>query len=75
MHKSKSVLENEMHKIPWDLEIQTNHLILIRRPGRVLISKKKKTCLLLDFAALVNYRVKIKESEKVDKYLTVAKEQ
>ena len=27
MHKPESVLENEMHKIPWDFEIQADHLI------------------------------------------------
>ena len=26
MHKPKAVLENEMHKILWDFEIQTDHL-------------------------------------------------
>ena len=30
MHKPESVLENEMHKIPWDFEIQTDHLIPAR---------------------------------------------
>ena len=27
MHKPESVLENKVHKILWDFEIQTNHLI------------------------------------------------
>ena len=30
------VLENEMHKILWDFEIQTDHLILARWPNRVI---------------------------------------
>ena len=42
MHKPESVLENEIHKILWDFEIQTDHLILARRPDLQLINKKKK---------------------------------
>ena len=30
MHKPESVLQNEMHKILLDFEIQTDHLILTR---------------------------------------------
>ena len=33
MHNSESVLENEMNKILWDKEIQTDHLISARRPS------------------------------------------
>ena len=42
MHNPESVLENEMHKLFWDLEIQTDHLISARRPDLVIVKKKKK---------------------------------
>ena len=42
MHNSESVLENETHKILWDFEMQTDHLILARRPDLVIVNKKKK---------------------------------
>ena len=42
MHKPESVMENEMHIILWYFEIQTDHLILARRPDPVIINKKKK---------------------------------
>ena len=42
MHKLESVQENEMHKILWDFEIQTDHLILARRPNVVMINKKRQ---------------------------------
>ena len=42
MHQPEFVLDNETHKILWDFEIQTDHLIPARRPVRVIISKKKK---------------------------------
>ena len=41
MHQLESVLKNETHKILWDFEIQTNHLISDRRPDFVLINKRK----------------------------------
>ena len=74
MHKPESVLENETHKILWDFEIQTDHLITARRPDLVLINKKKRTCHIVDFAVPADHRVKLKEIEKKDKYLDLARE-
>ena len=51
-----------------------DHLSQTRRPGIALISKKKTTCRLVDFAELLNLRVKIKGSKKMDKYLDLARE-
>ena len=42
MHKLESLLENETHKLPWDFEIQTDHLISARQPYLVIINKKRK---------------------------------
>ena len=64
-------LENETHKL-WDFDIQTDLLISARRPD--LIIKKKKTCRIVDFAVPANHRVKLKESEKKDKYFALDRE-
>ena len=32
VHNSEPILENESHKLHWDFEIQTDHLISARRP-------------------------------------------
>ena len=40
MHKPESILENEIHKILWDFEIQRDHQILTGKPDIVLINKK-----------------------------------
>ena len=40
MHNPELTLENETHKILWDSEIQTAHLILARRPDIVIVKKK-----------------------------------
>ena len=45
MHSPESILENEMHKLLWDFEIQTDLLILARRPDQVLVYKKKENLL------------------------------
>ena len=38
MHKAESVLENEMHKILWSFEIQTDHQIQAKKPDFWLTS-------------------------------------
>ena len=42
MHKPESVLKNDTRKILWDFEIQTDTLILARRPDFLIINKKVK---------------------------------
>ena len=70
MHNPKSPLENELPKLLWDFEIQTNRLISARRPDLRIINKKKKkkSCRIEHFAVPADHRVKLKESEKKDKY-------
>ena len=60
MHNPESVLENETHRLLWDFEIQTDHLLLVRRPGQEIINKKKRNCRNVDFALPVDNRVKLK---------------
>ena len=42
MHNQGSVQEIKTYKFLKDFEIQTDHLILARRPDLVIIKKKKK---------------------------------
>ena len=77
MHDPATVLENDSHKLPWDFDIQTYHLISARRPDRIIINnnnKKKKNCKIVDFAVPVDHRIKLKECEKRDKYLDLVRE-
>ena len=41
MHNPESVLKNEMHKPFWNFEIQTDHLISIRRRDLVKANEKE----------------------------------
>ena len=79
MHNPAPVLENDSHKLLWDFNIQTDHLIPARRPDLIIINKKKKKkkkriCKIVDFAVPADHRINLKESEKKYKYLDLARE-
>ena len=42
MHNPAPVLENVMHKLLWDFDLHTDHLISARRPDLIIINKKKR---------------------------------
>ena len=71
MHNPAPVLENDTHKLLWDYDIQTDHLISARRPNK---KKKQKICKVVDFAVPADHRIKLKECEKRDKYHDLARE-
>ena len=74
MHSPAPVLENDTHKLLWDFDIQTDHFISARRPDLIIINEKKKICKIVDFAVSADHRIKLKECEKRDKYLDLARE-
>ena len=76
MHNSAPVLENDTHKPLWDFNIKTVHLIVVRRPDLIIINKKKKKriCKIVGFAVPADHRINLKECEKKDKYLDLARE-
>ena len=74
MHNPAPVLENYIHELLWDFDIKTDHLISARRPDLIIINKKKRTCKIVDFAVPPDHRIKLKECEKKDKYLDLARE-
>ena len=70
MHNPESIQENKTHKLLCDFEIQMDHLISARQPHIVIVNKKKRICWLVDFGI----PVKLKESERRDKYDDLARE-
>ena len=78
MHNPAPVLENDTHKLPWNFDIQIDHLISARRSDLLIINnskkKKKKKKKIVDFAVPADHRIKLKECEKKDKYLDLARE-
>ena len=65
MHNPTSVLENYTSKLLWDFDIQTDF---------ITINKNKRTCKIVDFAILADHRLKLKESQKKDKYQDLNRE-
>ena len=61
MHNPTPVLENATHKLLWDFNIQTDHQIPARIPA-------------VEFAVPADHRINLKENEKKDKYLDLARE-
>ena len=68
------VLENDRHKLLWDFDVHTDHLISARRPDVIIINNKKRICKIVDFAVPADRRIKLKECEKKDKYLYLVRE-
>ena len=78
MHNPAPVLENYTHKLLWDFNIQTDHLIPARRPDLIIINKKKKkekkeNLQNSRLCCPADHRIKLKECEKKDKYLNLAR--
>ena len=57
MHNPAPVLETDSHKLLWDFNIQTDHLIPARRLDLKIIHKKKRICKTVDFAVPANHRI------------------
>ena len=52
------------HKVLWEFEIQSDYLISARRPDRVIVNKKRRTCRIVDFAVPTDHRVKFLKKAK-----------
>ena len=74
MHNPAPVLENNTHKLLWDFDIHTDRRISVRRPGLIIIKRIKRNCKIVDFAVPADHRIKLKECEKKNKYLDLARE-
>ena len=74
MHNPAPVLENDAHKLLWNFDIHTDPLISARRPDLKIINKKNISSKVIDFAVPADHRIKLRECEKKDKYLDLARE-
>ena len=66
MYNPTLVLENDIHKLLWDFDIQTNHLILAKGPDFIIINKKRRTCKTVDLAVPADLRVKLKKVKRIN---------
>ena len=76
MHNPAFILENDAHKLLWDFDITDGSLNLVQktRPYNNQQQQKKRISKIVNFAVPAVHRIKVKESEKKDKYLDLARE-
>ena len=55
MHNPAFVLKNDTHKLLWDFEIQTDHLISARKQDHIMIKKHKKKRELVKLWTLLSW--------------------
>ena len=73
MHNLALFLESDTHKFLWDFHIHRSpNLSQKTRPYNN--QQKKRICKIVDFAVPADHRIKLKECEKKDKYLDLARE-
>ena len=79
---------NTCPRILRDFDIQTDHLISVRRPDLVIVTTTtiiiiiiiiiniiiNRTCKIVDFDVPADHRIKLRENNKKDKYLDLARE-
>ena len=65
MRNPAPVLENNTHKLLWDFDILSGHLISARRPYLIMINQKKRICKIVDFVVPADHRIKLKGCEKL----------
>ena len=74
VYAQPSTCPRKWHKLLWDFDIHTDHLMSARWPDLIIINKRKRICKIVDFAVPAEHRIKLKECEKKDKYLDLARE-
>ncbi|TWW69265.1 COP9 signalosome complex subunit 1 [Takifugu flavidus] len=62
------VLENEQAKILWDLQIQTEKMVVANQPDIVVVDKHQKTVVVIDVAIPNDSNIRKKEHKKLEKY-------
>ena len=74
VYAQPSICPRKLHKLLWDFDIQTDHLISARRPDLIIINKKEKREFPKLWTLLSRLTIKLKECKKKDKYLDLARE-
>ena len=62
------VVENDRAKIQWDLQIQTDNMVMVNQPDIVFSDKQQRKVVLIDVAIPCNSNIRKKEHDKLKKY-------
>ena len=68
------VSEDLKKEIWWDRKVETSVKMDCIRPDVVLIDREKGECVIVDFSVPWDKNVQVKEQEKIDKYVPLAKD-
>ena len=74
MHNQAPLLEKDTNKLLLDIDTYTDHIISTRKPDLIIIIKKRRICKIVHLAVPADHILKLKECEKKDKYLDLARE-
>ena len=68
-HNAEKVPENDKAQIPWNFNIQTDHVIQARRPDIVVKDKESDPKWIIDIAVPGKARLEDKEKENMENIL------
>ena len=68
VHVPEGVVENDEVKLHWDMNIQCDNVVELRRPDIIVVFKKENKCVIVDIAIPGDSKVHEKEFEKDEKY-------
>ncbi|XP_045480902.1 uncharacterized protein LOC123685290 [Harmonia axyridis] len=74
IYKPQTIVENEQHKIYWDLAVTTDRGVEHNRPDMVVWDNKKKTVIIIDFAVPQDNNLAKSYAEKISKYEALAQQ-
>ena len=66
MIKLEAILENETLKTLWNFHIQTDHQTQASKPDITIVNERERTHGIVDFAVLIDHRLKIKRHKYLD---------
>jgi hypothetical protein len=67
-HKPKTVTENELATLLWDMPVHTDRQLAANKPDIIVKDHRLRTCTLIDVAVPSDRNTSIKTSEKLCKY-------
>ena len=73
-HCSEGVMEDDGVTLIWDMNVQCDDVIEVRRPDIVLVDKKTKSCIVMDIVVPGYCRICEKETKKIEKYRNLLRE-
>ena len=73
-HCPEGVVEDDDVKLIWDINIQCDNVMEAKRSNLILVDKKTKLCVIIDFAIQGDCRICEKEIENIKKYQNLKRE-